>query len=89
MKNKAGDIAEIVNLFAAQREIKDLNTLIQLSHSLFEKKITIIEKAMTLASSQQERDILKEKAITLYKEYKQSLKVMENYINEIERTLAL
>lgn len=66
-----------------QKNLQEINTFLGISYQLFDEKLSAIEKAMMSAQSQEEQDYLKQKALQLHKEYKQTLTVMENYIDTL------
>ena len=68
---------------AMQKDLQDVKTFLDISYQLFDKKLSTIEKAMITAQSHREQDHLKQKAIQLHKEYKQTLTAMENYIDTL------
>ena len=56
--------------------------LIEISHKLFRKKLTVLESQAQLETNSEKKEAFRKKALQLFSEYKSSLQVIERYIEQ-------
>ena len=64
--------------------MQEVFDLIELSHTLFQKKLAVIEEQVKTERDPEKKLHLKTKAIRLFREYKQSLQEIEEYLAELQ-----
>ena len=75
-------------LFEAQISLEEAIQLVEVSRVLFHKKLGVIQQKVEGETSEAQRRQLHDEAKELYRQYTTSLDVIENYIDEISRSVA-
>ena len=65
-----------------QKDIDEALELIEISHQLFLRRLSAIEAQSLLEENPRKKDVFRKKALKLFSEYKNSLQVIEKFIEQ-------
>lgn len=74
---------KFINLIDTTQNIKDADELLTISHTLFQKRLSLLEIYLNYTTTDEEKRQIYEKANRVYSDYKNTVKEIESFIEFI------